>query len=72
VGIRKPVIVAHGRSRGPAVANAIALASRLTHQKVFPRIAEELEKDGVLADLKHLNAMLMLDNLKAKWGFSPK
>lgn len=72
LGIQKPVIVAHGRSRGPAVANAIALASRLTHQKVFPRIAEELEKDGVLADLKHLNAMLMLDNLKAKWGFSPK
>jgi len=72
LGIQKPVVVAHGRSRGPAVAGAVALASRLVQDGIFPRIAEELERDGVLAELKHHNAVLMLESLKTKWGFSPK
>jgi glycerol-3-phosphate acyltransferase PlsX len=69
LGIQKTVIVAHGRSQGPAIANAIHLAHQMVEGRVYERMREELENDPVLAELKHDNALLMLENFKNKWGF---
>ena len=35
-------------------------------------MAEQLEQDSSLADFKYFNALLILENLKNKWGFAPK
>lgn len=72
LGLKKPVIAAHGRSHGEAMSNAILLASRLVNDKVYDRLAAGLEKDGMLLDLKHQNTALMLELLRNKWGFSPR
>lgn len=69
LGIRKTVIVAHGRSQGPALANAIQLAHKMAEDRVYERMREELESDPILAELKHDNALLMLEKFKHKWGF---
>ena len=72
LGVRKPVIVAHGRSQATAIANAIHLASHLARGGVFQAMADELEKSSLLADLKHIGAMTMLENFKKQWGFTQK
>jgi glycerol-3-phosphate acyltransferase PlsX len=69
LGVRKTVMVAHGRSRAEAIANAILLASRLAGDKVCDRISAGLEKDGILADLRHHSTALMLEQFKSKWRF---
>ena len=65
-------MVAHGRSHGEAMGNAILLASKLAGDKVYERLSADLEKDGVLVDLKHQNTALMLELLRNKWGFSQR
>ncbi len=72
LGIRKVVVVAHGRSRATAIANAIRFASCLSREKVYERLSEELEGEGTLAELRRQNAILMLEQLKNKWGFIHK
>jgi len=72
LGVRKPVVVAHGRSHGEAMGNAILLAARLVKERVFERLAARLGKDGVLVDLKYQNTALMLEQLRNKWGFPQK
>ena len=72
LGVRKPVIVAHGRSQATAIANAIHLAFHLAQDEVFQRMADEMEKDSMLADLKHTSALAMLENFKKQWGFTQK
>ena len=72
LGVRKTVVVAHGRSQAKAIANAILLASQLAGDKVYERLAAELEQDGVLVDLRHDNTTLMLEQLRSKWGFTAK
>jgi glycerol-3-phosphate acyltransferase PlsX len=70
LGIRKTVVVAHGRSQGQAIANAIHLAGRLVEGNVYEGMSDELGKGSVLAELKLHSKLLMLENLKNKWGFS--
>jgi phosphate acyltransferase len=72
LGVRRPVVVAHGRSHGEAMGSAILLASKLAGEKVYERLSADLENDGVLVDLKHQNTALMLELLRNKWGFSQK
>ncbi len=72
LGVKKPVVVAHGRSEGTAICSAILLTSRLAEAGICTKMAEELEQDGALADFKYFNAALILENLRKKWGFSPK
>ena len=72
LGVSRTVVVAHGRSEGPAIASAIQLASRLATDRVCERMAEDLERDSILPELRHQNARLMLDALKNKWGFTHK
>lgn len=72
IGVRKPVIVAHGRSGKEAISSAIQLTSKITEDELFRKMAEELERDSSLADFKYFNALLILENLKKKWGFAPK
>ncbi len=69
LGVRKAVIVAHGRSRGSAVAEAIQQAFRSIRDKVCERMNDYLEHDPLLSELKHYNALLTLENLKSRWGF---
>jgi len=70
LGIRKTVVAAHGRSRATAIANAIRLACRLQEARVFERLAGIVEEDGALTELRHQNTLLMIDQLKDKWGFA--
>ncbi|MFP5212155.1 MAG: phosphate acyltransferase PlsX [Acidobacteriota bacterium] len=72
LGTLKPVIVAHGRSPGSAIANAILRANRLAEENVYGRMAEETERGGVLTELKHYNALFMIESLKDRWGFTQK
>jgi glycerol-3-phosphate acyltransferase PlsX len=73
LGVKKPVVVAHGRSESQAISNAIQLAAGIAEQQICRKMSEfEFEKDSSLADFKYFNAMLILENLKKKWGFVPK
>jgi glycerol-3-phosphate acyltransferase PlsX len=72
LGVRRTVVVAHGRSRDQAIASAIVLASQMTGDRVYEHISTELEKNGLLTDLKHDSTALMLEQLRNKWGFMPK
>lgn len=72
LGVKRPVVVAHGCSGGEAMGSAILLAARLVRDRVFERLAVRLEKDGMLVDLKHQNTALMLEELRSKWGFSQR
>ena len=72
LGVSKTVVVAHGRSLGPAIANAIHLAVRMAEDGVSERMASELDKDSTLAELRHQNTRSMLENLRNKWGFTPR
>jgi phosphate acyltransferase len=72
LGVKKPVVVAHGRSEGAAISSAIQLTCRVVAQEICEKMAEALEQDSALADFKFFNALLILENLKQKWGFSPK
>jgi phosphate acyltransferase len=72
LGVQKPVVVAHGRSHGEAICNAILLASKVVSDRVYERLADGLEKDGILLDLRHQNTALVLEQLRHKWTFSQK
>lgn len=70
LGGNKTVVVAHGRSKGPAVSSAILLASRLAEEKVYERMALNVERNSQLAELKHLNTVVMLEDFRNRWRFS--
>ena len=72
LGVCRTVVVAHGRSQAKAMASAILLAIQLVNDRVYERLSAELEKDGILTDLKHHNTALMLEQLRSKWGFTQK
>jgi phosphate acyltransferase len=72
LGVKKPVVVAHGRSESTAISSAIQLACRVAAEGICGKMSTELEQDSALADFKYFNALLILENLKKKWGFSPK
>ncbi|MHC1726101.1 MAG: hypothetical protein AB9866_08875 [Syntrophobacteraceae bacterium] len=72
LGVKSPVLVAHGRSSAPAISSAIALACPIAADGLCRKMTEELEQDSSLVDFKYYNALLILDDFKKKWGFSPK
>ena len=72
LGVKKPVVVAHGRSEGTAISSAIQLACDIATKEVCNKMSELLEQDSLLADFKYFNALLILENLRKKWGFAPK
>ncbi|NLI81058.1 MAG: phosphate acyltransferase PlsX [Deltaproteobacteria bacterium] len=69
LGARKVVVIAHGRSEAGAVANAIHLAGRLFAANICGRIEQLLERDRLIADLKHHYTLLMVDQFRSRWGF---
>jgi glycerol-3-phosphate acyltransferase PlsX len=71
LGVKKPVVVAHGRSENLAISSAIQLASRFAQEETCRKMSE-FEHDGALADFKYFSAMLILEDFKKKWGFTPK
>ena len=70
LGSRKVVVIAHGRSQAGAVANAIQLAAWLLEAGIYERMAEALDREQVLAELKHQYTLLMLDRLRSRWSFA--
>ncbi len=68
---KKTVVVAYGRSESQATSNAIQLAHRITEEEICRKMLA-VEQDSSLAVFKYFNALLILENLKKKWGFSPK
>ncbi|MGD9506872.1 MAG: phosphate acyltransferase PlsX [Syntrophobacteraceae bacterium] len=72
LGVCNTVVVAHGRSNGSAVANAVMLAWKLAENGVFRKMSEELQKDSSLAEVGNYYALWMLERWRNKWGFAPK
>jgi glycerol-3-phosphate acyltransferase PlsX len=48
LGLRRPVVICHGRSSRRAIANAISLAERGVAERVVERTAEALADAGAL------------------------
>jgi phosphate acyltransferase len=48
LGLRKPVVVAHGSFGPKGIANAVALARRAVHERMVERTAEALSEAGAL------------------------
>jgi phosphate acyltransferase len=48
LGIRKPVVIAHGSSSAEGIANAVRLARRAVDERMIERTAEALEAAGAL------------------------
>jgi phosphate acyltransferase len=48
LGVRKPVVIAHGKSSAEGIANAIRLAQRIVDEQMVEKTATRLESAGVL------------------------
>lgn len=72
LGVRKPVVVAHGRSCSEAIASAVELACHLVKVQVFDQMLTELERDSLLGEMKLIGTRLMLESFKMQWGFTHK
>ena len=48
LGVRKPVVIAHGKSSADGIANAIRLAQRIVDEQMVEKTATRLESAGVL------------------------
>jgi glycerol-3-phosphate acyltransferase PlsX len=48
LGVRKPVVIAHGKSTADGIANAVRLAQRAVDERMVERTATRLESAGVL------------------------
>lgn len=73
LGVKKPVVVAHGRSGPSAVSNAIGLAFRITRDRICENMsALQLEQSGSPLDFRHFSALLFLENFKNRWAGAPK
>jgi glycerol-3-phosphate acyltransferase PlsX len=48
LGVRKPVVIAHGKSSAEGIANAVQMAQRIVDEKMVEKTATRLESAGVL------------------------
>jgi glycerol-3-phosphate acyltransferase PlsX len=48
LGVRKPVVIAHGKSSAEGIANAVRLAQRAVDEQMVEKTAARLESAGVL------------------------
>jgi glycerol-3-phosphate acyltransferase PlsX len=48
LGVRKPVVIAHGNSTAEGIANAVRLAQRIVDEQMVEKTATRLESAGVL------------------------
>jgi glycerol-3-phosphate acyltransferase PlsX len=48
LGVRRPVVIAHGKSSPEGIANALRLARRVADEKMIERTASALDEAGVL------------------------
>ena len=48
LGVRKPVVIAHGKSSAEGIANAVRLAQRAVDERMVEKTATRLESAGVL------------------------
>jgi phosphate acyltransferase len=68
LGVRGTVVVAHGRSRAPAIANAIHVAVRALEYQSVARVVEYWRQHPSCSELKHYSARWVLDHWKSRWG----
>ncbi|QCQ22626.1 phosphate acyltransferase PlsX [Desulfoglaeba alkanexedens] len=72
LGVLKPVVIAHGRSEAPSIANAVGEAFLSASSDLFRRMAEDCEQSRILSELKHQHAVYALERLKQTWRFGQK
>jgi phosphate acyltransferase len=48
LGVRRPVVIAHGKSSAEGIANAVRLAQRAVDEQMVEKTAASLESAGVL------------------------
>ncbi|MGQ9795463.1 phosphate acyltransferase [Desulfosoma sp.] len=72
LGVRKTVLIAHGRSRAREIANAILEAESYVRQELSPRMAKDEELLENLAAVRSHYTRWMLAGLKGPWRFSTK
>ncbi len=72
LGARRTVVVAHGCSREPAIANAIHVAVKALESDSIARVADYLESTPILSELKLYSARWVLDHWKSRWGVHKK
>jgi glycerol-3-phosphate acyltransferase PlsX len=48
LGVRKPVVIAHGKSSAEGIANAVRMAQRVVDERMVEKTAARLESAGVL------------------------
>jgi glycerol-3-phosphate acyltransferase PlsX len=48
LGVRRPVVIAHGKSTAEGIANAVRLAQRVADEQMVEKTAAALESAGVL------------------------
>ncbi len=72
LGVKKPVVVAHGRSGPSAIQSAIRLAFEITRDGTFEKMSDFLEQGGSPVDFKHFSGLLFIENFKNRWTASPK
>ncbi len=71
LGVKSPVIVAHGRSGRSAVSSAIGLACRITRDRICEKMAD-IEQGASAVDFKQFSAMVFFENFKTRWSSAPK
>lgn len=72
LGVRKTVLIAHGRSQPREIANAILEAEGYVRQELYPRMAKDEELLEHLAAVRGHYIRWRLAGLKGPWRFSSK
>ncbi|SMC19613.1 phosphate:acyl-[acyl carrier protein] acyltransferase [Desulfacinum hydrothermale DSM 13146] len=67
LGLDRPVIVAHGRSRAPEVTNAILEAERLARERLAQKMAADEELKRRLTALRNQDTLWRLGRWRRRW-----
>lgn len=72
LGVRKTVLIAHGRSTAREIANAVLDAEKFAREGLFERMGQDAELLEHLAALRGHYTHWMLTGLKSRWRFGTK
>lgn len=72
LGVRKTVLVAHGRSMAREIANAVLEAEKFAREGLFERMGQDAELVEQLAAVRGRYTHWMLTGLKNRWRFGAK
>ncbi len=72
LGLRKPVIVAHGRAEAEAVCNAVHQACEVVRQRMYQRLERYERQRGYLAEIKAHYSAWRLGRWKGRRGLGSR